>query len=308
MSAKGVPAVSIVTATYNRSNVLEWAIRSVLASDFHDWEMVIVGDACTDDTAEKVASFGDARLQFVNLERNVGEQSGPNNEGFRRARGRFVALLNHDDLWFPDHLSAALSRIEETRADLVYSLTALLRPGQRPVLLGATHTGFYEPYAVVPASSWLLRRELIDEVGGWRRYRQIYNHPSGDWIDRAARAGKSMRGTPRLTVVSFASGYRPGCYAEREAHEQQMHFESMQGVAGYREHLLTDAVAAYAAREADLRVSAHLGRAVKNAVRRTCVWLGVHPASFYLFLRHRRKGGGIDHLRRIRGLGEVAAP
>jgi hypothetical protein len=43
--------------------------------------VIVVGDACTDDTANAIASFADARLRFVNMPRNHGEQSAPNNEG-----------------------------------------------------------------------------------------------------------------------------------------------------------------------------------------------------------------------------------
>lgn len=71
--------------------MLRYAIQSVLWQTRADWELIVVGDACTDDTAEVVASFGDRRIQFLNLEHNVGEQSGPNNAGLRRARGRYVA-------------------------------------------------------------------------------------------------------------------------------------------------------------------------------------------------------------------------
>ena len=67
--------------TYNRSNVLRYAIESVLAQTVSDWEMIVIGDACTDDTAEVVESFGDGRIRFHNLDQNVGEQSGPNNVG-----------------------------------------------------------------------------------------------------------------------------------------------------------------------------------------------------------------------------------
>jgi glycosyltransferase involved in cell wall biosynthesis len=94
------PAVSVVTATYNRSNVLRYAVESVLAQSFRDWEIIVIGDACTDDTAAVVASYEDSRIRFTNLERNFGEQSGPNNAGFAISRGRYIAYLNHDDLWF----------------------------------------------------------------------------------------------------------------------------------------------------------------------------------------------------------------
>ncbi len=95
----GVPLVSIITATYNRSNVLCYAIDSVLRQTVTDWELLVIGDACTDDTEQIVAAIGDPRVRFFNLEKNVGEQSGPNNAGVRLAHGKSLAFLNHDDLW-----------------------------------------------------------------------------------------------------------------------------------------------------------------------------------------------------------------
>ena len=73
--------VSVVIATYNRSNVLRLAIETVLWQTYTNWEIVVVGDCCTDDTAEVVASFKAPRVRFYNLRENFGEQSGPNNFG-----------------------------------------------------------------------------------------------------------------------------------------------------------------------------------------------------------------------------------
>ena len=88
---------------------MRYAVESLLRSTIVDWELIVVGDACTDDTGDVVASFGDSRIQFYNMEKNCGEQSGPNNEGLRRARGEYVAFLSQDDLWFPDHLEKLLA-------------------------------------------------------------------------------------------------------------------------------------------------------------------------------------------------------
>jgi glycosyltransferase involved in cell wall biosynthesis len=162
------PLVSIVTATYNRSNVLALTLASVRWQTFRDWELWVVGDACTDDTERVVAAFGDARIHFVNLEQNVGEQSGPNNEGFRRSRGRYIAYLNHDDFWLPDHLETALRGIEETGADLVFALVDQVAHEGPNRLVGATPTGRYEPY-ICSFSSWFAAR--IVERWSWRFYR-----------------------------------------------------------------------------------------------------------------------------------------
>ena len=92
------PRISIVIATYNRPTVLRYAISSVLRSDFGDWEMIVVGDGCTDNTEEVVAAFGDARIRFVNLEANSGGQSAPSNEGVRLARGTFVCFRQNESV------------------------------------------------------------------------------------------------------------------------------------------------------------------------------------------------------------------
>jgi glycosyltransferase involved in cell wall biosynthesis len=82
------PAVSIVLATYNRPAVLAFAIRSVLAQDVAGWELIVVGDRCSEATGVLVGSFAGRRIRYVNLALNTGEQSGPNNVGIARARGR----------------------------------------------------------------------------------------------------------------------------------------------------------------------------------------------------------------------------
>jgi len=106
-----MPRVSIITATYNRPEVLRWAIECVRAQTYTDWEHIIVGDACAADTEALVRGVGDSRLRFFNRETNAGEQSGPNNDGLALATGDLVAYLNHDDLWLPDHLESLVAGI-----------------------------------------------------------------------------------------------------------------------------------------------------------------------------------------------------
>ena len=114
------PTVSVVMATFNRSNLLPYSTASVRWQTFTDWELIIVDDGSTDDTAEVVGKLTaeEPRIRYVRRDRPAGEQSLANNAGFAAARGRIIAYLNHDDLWFPDHLQGALTHMEKTGADL----------------------------------------------------------------------------------------------------------------------------------------------------------------------------------------------
>ena len=89
------PAVTVIIQTFNRSNILPYAIGSVLWQTCGDWDLLVIGDGCTDDSAQVVARYTDPRVRFINLQQRVGDQSGPNNEGARIVRGRYIAYLNH---------------------------------------------------------------------------------------------------------------------------------------------------------------------------------------------------------------------
>src|SRR5437868_14041415 len=95
--------------------------------------MLVIGDACSDDSEQVVSQINDQRLHWFNLPRNTGSQTGPNNDGLRRSRGTYVAFIGHDDLWLPWHLSRLVGHIKDTGADLVHDLVASI------TLNGAEH-------------------------------------------------------------------------------------------------------------------------------------------------------------------------
>jgi len=94
--------VSVVIPLYNKKNFVGRTIRSVLAQTFHDFEIIIVDDGSVDGSGEVVKTFLDSRIRFFRQE-NQGVSSARNN-GVRNARADFIAFLDADDEWFPDHL------------------------------------------------------------------------------------------------------------------------------------------------------------------------------------------------------------
>jgi glycosyltransferase involved in cell wall biosynthesis len=215
------PLVSVVTATYNWSEVLRWAIRSVRGQSYPRWEMIVVGDACTDDTEEVVRSFDDRRIRWHNRERNAGSQSLPNNDGIAMARGELIAYLGHDDLWSPDHLARLVAAQRSEGADVAFSLSEVIGPpgsGMRNIA-GLKAKGYQGGH--LPPSSLLHRRELSKRIGGWRDYREVELPPDADFLERALSAGASFSCSWALTCFKLPSAMRRDSYVERPSHEQE---------------------------------------------------------------------------------------
>ncbi|ASJ06241.1 glycosyltransferase family 2 protein [Thermococcus pacificus] len=106
------PEVSVIIPTYNRAHLLKRAIESVLRQSFDDFELIVVDDASPDNTQEVVESLDDGRIRYIRLKKNSG---GPvaRNTGIKKARGRFIALLDDDDEWFPHRLEVQIKKFEE---------------------------------------------------------------------------------------------------------------------------------------------------------------------------------------------------
>ncbi|HEX8391736.1 MAG TPA: glycosyltransferase family 2 protein [Longimicrobium sp.] len=103
MSSRVPPTVSVVIPTYNQPDLLDEALRSVFAQTFRDFEVVVVDDGSTDDTPRRLRAWGD-RVRVVRQPN--GGVGAARNRGIDEARGRYVALLDHDDLWLPGKLAA----------------------------------------------------------------------------------------------------------------------------------------------------------------------------------------------------------
>lgn len=113
--------VSIITPVYNGEKYIAQAIESVLAQTYPDWEMLIIDDGSRDNSAAIARDYcaRDSRISLYS-QTNAGSAAARNN-GIRRARGRYIALLDADDLWDSTFLASQLNFMKEKSALLVCS-------------------------------------------------------------------------------------------------------------------------------------------------------------------------------------------
>lgn len=116
------PQVSVILPTYNRMGTLPRAVASVLAQDMADFELIVVDDGSTDDTAAWLATQTDPRIRVVAPGRNQGV-SVARNLGLEASQAPLVAFLDSDDIFRPNRLSVPL-RVFESEPDVIFTLSS----------------------------------------------------------------------------------------------------------------------------------------------------------------------------------------
>jgi glycosyltransferase involved in cell wall biosynthesis len=219
-----VPLVTVIIATYNWSSVLRYAIESVRRQSYSNWELLVIGDGCTDDSELVAQSFHDARIQWINLPTNTGSQSAPNNAGLSRATGEYVAYHGHDDVWVRDHLVRLVTALDQTGAGIASTVFETIGPPGSNVRIVPylTDPGIFA-HTTTP-SSIMHRRDAASVAGPWRDYRELVQPPDVEFIDRvASRFGSVI--VPALTACKFNSAMRRDSYVNRRSDEQRLYSE-----------------------------------------------------------------------------------
>lgn len=310
------PLVSVVIATYNRADIVPFAIRSVLLNRGIDFEIIVVGDSCSDDTEQVISAIGDPRVRYFNLPENWGEQSVPSNKGIALARGEFVAFLNHDDLFLPWHLSDLLDAHREG-ADVTWCPYVVARPvphrdgvvSRNYELGGVTATRDFDPFVFIVGSATCYRRSVLEKIGGWTRASHTSVFPSQDLLFKAHKAGFRMARTDMPSALVLYSGRRHTSYTQPSASEHQWYFDLIQsGGERLLAELLRAGVHEAARTRRDQAETSALKFATWRLYRRVSALtqrFGFHPNALRMSLQFRRAGGPVNVVRRGTGLPRI---
>ena len=111
--------VSVVIPTYNSEKTISRALESVLSQTYHDWEIVVVDDCSTDGTVDLVLKYTkqDSRITLIKNNKNEGPAV-TRNAGIEQCRGRYIAFLDSDDVWYSTKLQVQLKMMIEKKAAL----------------------------------------------------------------------------------------------------------------------------------------------------------------------------------------------
>ncbi len=169
-----IPKVSVVVPAYNVRNYIGDALLSLEHQSLKEFEVLIIDDGSTDDTANVVQPYLERDSRFRLLQKPNGGLSSARNYGICHARAEYIALLDGDDIYHPDKLASHVARLDNfPKVGVVYSASRAIRdnghstfvylsgkPVKSNQLLALLCKNF-----VGHGSNAVFRRCLVDEIG-----------------------------------------------------------------------------------------------------------------------------------------------
>lgn len=172
------PLVSVIIPAYNAAELLPGALDSVKHQTYQNWEIIVVEDGTQDETEAIVNRFADTvtprPVRYIRHQKNKGV-SAARNTGIAAAQGEYIALLDHDDLWYPQHLSMLVKTIAQDSADIVYAHANFFDHHSKEGLgLHGPKQQEWEDFpdsllnrTYIPASSVMMKCQVPRSVGGF---------------------------------------------------------------------------------------------------------------------------------------------
>ena len=166
------PVVSVVIPLYNARDVIRETLESLFAQTYRDYEVVVIDDGSTDGSGGVVGAYGD-RVRYI--AQSNGGVAHARNRGIAVSRGKYIALLDHDDLWQREKLGKQVALLEAHPAVgmVVTDVEHIDRAGRPMNRLGPAYQPqhefarlFVQGFVPTPSAT-LIRKALFEEVGGF---------------------------------------------------------------------------------------------------------------------------------------------
>lgn len=164
---KQQPLVTVMMTSYNRSSLLGEAIESVLNQNYSNWELLVLDDASTDNSAEVIEGFAkrDQRVVYSPASNNLGITKN-RNRGFAIAKGKYIAVLDSDDLWIDTEKLAQQVAFLESHPNHVLVGTMVRVINEHDKCIGHF---YYETKNKEIRNKLLLRNQFTHSAVLWRR-------------------------------------------------------------------------------------------------------------------------------------------
>lgn len=185
----GNPLVSVIIATYNRSEILiNRTIPSLLSQTYKNIEIIIVGDHCIDNTATLLASYPDSRVKFYDLpvrgkypsnikDRWFVQGTKPRNKGMELASGLWFVFISDDDILYQNHIETLLRAAQSRDLEFISASYDEMRKGEKTTVPPLAFDPFKPDFICGGMQTWLYRSYLKTFKWNIHSWRKVINRP-----------------------------------------------------------------------------------------------------------------------------------
>lgn len=184
-----LPLVSIIIATYNRSNILlNRTLPSIMAQSYKKIEIIIIGDKCIDDTPLLLKNYPDKRVKFYDLSkrgiypRNIKDRwfvqgTAPRNKGMKLAKGKWLVFISDDDILFPNHIEILLNNAIKMKVEFLSASYETVKQGKKLIVEPVNFGTENNPCLIGGMQTWIYRSYLKFFKWNIDSWRKDWNRP-----------------------------------------------------------------------------------------------------------------------------------
>jgi glycosyltransferase involved in cell wall biosynthesis len=197
--------ISVIMPAFNAERYIGKALESARAQTYQNWELIVTIDGGTDATGRMVSEFAQQTPHHVTLFEHAQSQgaSAARNTAMKAAKGEYIAFLDADDIWMPEHLNRLCAVLASGKADLAYSNYYVFRETASGEMESIPHDNAEMKYPrqdifrrnLINPSGAAITRRLMEKVGG-------FSPGSAEDLDywiRSAELGFEIASTGRQT-------------------------------------------------------------------------------------------------------------
>jgi glycosyltransferase involved in cell wall biosynthesis len=170
------PLVSVIVPTYNRPEFLKKTLMSILNQSYKYMEIFVVSNEFSDKNKKVVEAFNDIRLQYME-QKNSGGPSSPRNNGIKKAKGKYIAFCDDDDIWMSKKIEKQVAVLEKyPQYGLSYTKMVRFNDEKEWAVIheeGSADLNSLLYVNTVPISSVLIKKSLLDKYGNFSESKKV---------------------------------------------------------------------------------------------------------------------------------------
>ena len=209
--------ISVIITTFGNQKNLQQALTTVFNQEYKDFEVIVVDGKNDIQLLETINEFDSSKITYLGLENDKGVVYA-RNIGCKRAKGKYIALLDDDDEWTTDKLQKQIE-VVDGNTGIITCYTSIIcddnsnfNTVQKP-LLNPSYTDLLKGFQVSPTSSFLVDKSIMESVG---YFSEMLIYPEYDLALKISKKGYQIKCVPEVLMIYHKVSKQKKMYSKKQ--------------------------------------------------------------------------------------------